>query len=108
MRREIVKREKSGTKGTCRLKGGNTHAVMDNYLVALLCKGTLAGIRGAIIEEILPIRQTGEGEDLKKQRDDWRGRDIKLTSYWSTKGVEDKAPSVKSLEKTISKEQGKG
>ncbi len=62
-RREIVKRAKSGTKGMCRLKGSNIRAVVDDDLVTLLQKvhtccseGTLVGVGGAIVEELLTIR----------------------------------------------------
>jgi hypothetical protein len=93
-RREITKRAKRGAKGMHHLKGSNIQAVMDDDFVTLLqkectqCgKGTLAGVRGAIIEELLPIRQTREREELTNQRDDWRGRDVDLTPHQTVGGV---------------------
>jgi hypothetical protein len=111
--REIIKRAKYGAKGTRRLKGGYIHPIVDNFLVALLqkecmrCgKGTLVGIGGAIVEELLQIRQTREGEDLKNQRDDQRGGGGCQADLPSEHWRVEEAPSVKFLETTIRKKQG--
>jgi hypothetical protein len=50
-------------------------------------KGTLAGVGVSVVEELLLIRQTGEREDLKKQLDNWRGRDVELTFHQSAGGL---------------------
>ncbi len=93
-RREIPNRVKSGTKEMRHLKSGNIRAVVDYYVMTLLqieCthhgKGILTGIGRTIVEELLRIRQTGEGEDLKNQQDDWRKKDVEVTSHRSAGGV---------------------